>query len=375
MTRLLHLADVHLDAPLGGFRREANARRRELLDAFRGLPDVVSEGAVDAVLIAGDLFDGPQPSESTLLAVRETVRRLVENGVSVFAVPGNHDAHALNPTLYQESLAGATVFEGPRFDAVTVKIGETPLHVYGVAYDAAEEADPLSTFERVEGEGLHIALIHGAVPGAPHWEGGTALRLPIESLAALGVDYIALGDYHRFRPPAEFVLDGEEIPACYSGSFAAVDLSEVGPKGYVFVDLVEGQGAAVGFHSSGVREVHRAEPFDVSSFDSEAAAADALGDQVPKSIIPVTTLIGEPSFPLDADRIRATLDERFGCATVADQTRFFDSGRVEELASENTIAGHVARLGLERIESVPTDEDRAAVEQGLRIALRLMEVA
>lgn len=375
MTRLLHLADVHLDAPLGGFRREANARRRELLDAFRRLPDLASDHAVEGVLLAGDLFDGPQPSESTVIAVHETIRRLVEEGVPVFAVPGNHDAYAMNPTLYDEALAGATVFTAPRFEVARAQAGEIPLHVYGVAYDAAEEVDPLSTFEKSAGEGLHIALIHGAVPGAPHWEGGTALRLPIESLAALDVDYIALGDYHRFRPPEEFSDHGEAVPACYAGSFAAVDLSEAGPKGYVLVDLAEGQVPAVDFHSSGVREVHRAEPFDLSSFDSEAAVADALGDRLPDSIVPVITLTGEPSFPLDADLIRARLDERFGCATVDDQTRFFDSARLEELASENTIAGHVARLGLERIEAAPTEADRTAIERGLRIALRLMEVA
>jgi DNA repair exonuclease SbcCD nuclease subunit len=375
MSRLLHLADVHLDAPLGGFRREANARRRELLDAFRRLPDLASEGAVHVVLIAGDLFDGPQPAESTIIAVRETVRRLVENGIPVLAVPGNHDAHALNPTLYEEALPGATAFNAPRFESITLQAGETPVHVYGVAYDAAEEPDPLSTFEKVAGEGFHVALVHGAVPGAPHWEGGTALRLPIEGLAALDVDYIALGDHHRFRPPSEFSHEGKSLPACYAGSFAAVDLSELGPKGYVLIDLVEGHEPAIDFRSSGVREVHRTEPFDVTPFDSETAAADALGDQLVDSIVPVTTLIGEPSFPLDADLIRAALDERFGCSVVVDQTRFFDAARLEELASENTIAGHVARLGLERIESAATDEARAGFEQGLRIALRLMEIA
>jgi len=38
MFRLLHLADVHLDAPLGGFGRDADRRRGEVLDAFRALP-------------------------------------------------------------------------------------------------------------------------------------------------------------------------------------------------------------------------------------------------------------------------------------------------------------------------------------------------
>ncbi len=373
MSRLLHVADVHLEAPFGGFRREAEARGREVLDAFRRLPDMAREHGAEALLIAGDLFDGPQPSESTIIAARETTRRLVEDGVAVFAVPGNHDALAMNPTLYEEALTGATVFAAPRFEAVKVRIGDTQVVVYGVAFDAAEVPDPLSTFEKLDEEGLHVVVVHGAVPGAPHWEGGSALRLPVESLAAMEVDYIALGDHHRFRPPEEFA--SQNAPACYAGSFAAVDLSEVGPKGVALVDLREGEPPVVELLPSGVREVIRAEPFDVSPLESEVAVADALGDWLPESAIPLVTLTGEPTFPLDADRIRARLDERFGCVGVDDKTRFFDPAWLEDLARENTIVGHVARLGLERIEEAAGDEDRREAEGGLRIALRLMEVS
>jgi hypothetical protein len=373
MSRLLHVADVHLEAPFGGFRREAEARRQEVLDAFRRLPEVAREHGAEALLIAGDLFNGPHPSESTIIAVRETTRRLVEDGVAVFAVPGNHDALAMNPTLYEEALAGATVFTAPRFEAVKVRVGDTQAVVYGVAFDAAEVADPISTFEKLDEEGLHMVVLHGAVPGAPHWEGGSALRLPLESLAAMDVDYIALGDHHRFRPPDEF--PGQKSRACYAGSFAAVDLSEVGPKGAALVDLCEAEKPVVTLLPSGVREVSRAEPFDVSPFDSEVTVADALGDALAGSAFPLVTLTGEPTFPLDSDRIRARLEERFGCVGVDDQTRFFDPAWLEELAGENTIVGHVARLGLERIEEAATEEDRVAAEGGLRIALRLMEVS
>ena len=63
MIRLLHLADVHLDAPLGGFGRHADVRRSQLLDAFRRLPETAADTGAHAVLIAGDLFDHPRPSE------------------------------------------------------------------------------------------------------------------------------------------------------------------------------------------------------------------------------------------------------------------------------------------------------------------------
>ncbi len=372
MPRLLHLADVHLDARFGGFGREADARRREVLDAFRELPVTAREHGAEAVLIAGDLFDRPRPSEATVIAVRETVRRLQDDGIPVAAVPGNHDAVALNAALYEDALAGAAAFTSPRFGPpATLRCGDVPVHVYGFAYDAAEEPDPLSTFEKAEAPGFHVVLLHGAVPGAPHWEGGSALRLPLERLAALEADYLALGDYHRFRPPSEF---GDGLPACYPGSFAAVDLSEVGPKGPVLVALEEGVPPDVQPLSGGARPVVRADPIDVTSFQSESEIAEAIGERVTEIGFPVVRLEGEPTFPFEADDVRARLEERFGCAAVEDATRFFDEARLSEIAAENTVAGHVARLGLEAAASATSEEGREAAEQGLKIALRVMEV-
>ena len=372
MIRLLHLADVHLDAPLGGFGRHADVRRSQLLDAFRRLPETAAETGAHAVLIAGDLFDGPRPSEVVTAAVHETVRRLVDSGIHVFAVPGNHDAVSLNPSLYRDNLPGATVFESPLFESPgSVAIGDELLHVYGVAHDPAEEPDPLATFQRADQPGLHVALLHGSVPGAPHWEAGSALQLPADRLARLTVDYIALGDYHRFRPPDEFP---ERTPACYSGSLAAVDISEIGPKGLAIVDLEAGAAPRVRLHQTEVAQVVRLDEFDVTAHTDEGSMADAIGEALPDRCIPVVRLAGEPAVPLDADRVRTLLEERFGHATVLDDTRFYDSARVRDLALEKTVAGHVARLGLERVNRAEDDAGRRIAERGLRLALRVMKV-
>lgn len=372
MARFLHLADVHLGAPFGGFGKIAEERARGVLDAFRRLPDLAVRERVDAVLLAGDLFDGPRPGDATVAAVQEVVRRSVAAEVPVFAVPGNHDAPALNPTLYREALRGATVFLEPAFGApATFRAGEETVHVYGVAHDAAEEPDPLSTFRRTEAEGVHVVLLHGAVQDAPHWEGGSALRLPAERLAGLEVDYIALGDYHRFRPPREL---GGELRACYPGSFAAVDLSEAGEHGAVVAEVKAGAEPRVRLLDCGVPPVVRLDGLDVTPFPDEAAVAEAAGQRLPPEAVPVVRLEGEPSFPLDAERIRVRLEERYGCAAVEDDARYYGSARLEELARQKTVAGHVARLGLARVEEVEREEERRAAEEGLRIALRALGV-
>lgn len=370
MHRLLHLADVHLDAPLGGFGREAEARRAEVLDAFRTLSDVAVEEEVDAVLISGDLFDRPRPSESAVIVVRETVRRLLREETPVFAIAGNHDARALNPGLYAEALPGAVVFDSPRFGAPTrIEGAESDLFVYGISHDAAEEPDPLSTFRRDPRDGLHVVMLHGSIPGAPHWDSGSALALPLEDLATLDADYIALGDLHRHRAAAD--LGG--LPAAYPGSFAAVDFTEAGLHGPLLVELERGSAPGVRRRSSGVREVAPPLSVDVSGCPSDADVADAVSREAPAETYPVITLTGEPSYPLDADTVRTILEERFGALFLRDESRFFDPGRLEALARQNTIAGHVARMGLADIEAA--EEGRSVREQALRIALRALEVS
>ena len=401
--KLLHLADCHLGASYSAFGGLAAERRREVLDAFRRLPDIATEERVDAVLFAGDVFDGPRAEGETMAAVRETLRRLVDACIPVFMVPGNHDAVTLKLNPYRELARASRVrvvdeTEGdqrrawpvgdergrrlaekhaayiiarPRFaEPVTVETESGPLHVYGVAYDRAECDDPLATFQRAEAPGIHVALLHAAVHDAPHWRGsGNSLVTAPEALELLRVDYVALGDHHRPRSPDEF--DG--VPACYPGSFAALDLTEAGPRGFALVELSPGHQPRVRHLDSGVTPVELHE-MDVSGCEDDVQVAERAARMVAAGAVPVIRLVGEPGYPLDADVVATELRERFGHAHVTDETRFYDAERLAELAEHDTVAGHVVRLGRRRIEESTEDADRAIAERALRVALRALGV-
>lgn len=400
--RLLHVADIHLGASHSAFGALAGGRARDVLDAFRRLPDTALEHRADAVLIAGDLFDGPQPQPEVLAAVRETLRRFIDACIPVFMVPGNHDAMTLKLNPYHELARAARVVmdedrrepgrewavqdeEGQRLaqkhrayilarpefgQPVSVDTEHGPLHVYGISYDAAESREPLSTFRRAEMDGVHVVLLHAAIHDAAHWQSsGNALTMTPDALDTLEADYIALGDHHRHRPPEEF----NGAPACYPGSFAALDLTESGPRGYVLVDLEPGQPPRVQHVPSGIRAV-AALDLDVSTCEDDVEVAERAARAVPQDAIPVLRISGEPAFPLDADAITAELRERYGHALVVDDTRYFASQRLEELSGQDTVAGHVVRLGRERIAAAATPEDQEVAQRALRVALRALGV-
>lgn len=370
MPRLLHLADVHLGASFSGFGDLAVSRQAAVLAAFRAIPELAAREGAHAVLIAGDLFDRPQPPDAVLAAARETLRRMVDAGLHVFLVPGNHDPITVHPHPYRELPPGVRFFGEPAFGApVSVETPAGPLHVYGVGFDPAKEREPLRTFRRVELPGTHVVLLHGSVQGTPHWSASpNVLRLTHEALAALPVDYIALGDHHRHRPPAQFGNGG--VPACYAGSFAALDLTETGPRGFVVADVEPGRPPVVRHVPSGVTRVEDVGEVNVTGLEGDAAVADAVaaaleavlaaggasraGDDgvaaaAAVAAIPVARLVGTPGFPLDPERVREHLAERFGHAAVRDESRYYASARLDALAETDTVAGHVVRLGRKRI--------------------------
>ena len=85
--RFLHLADLHLGKRVNGF---------DLLDDQRFIleqvVDLCAGRGVDAVVVAGDIYDVPQPPAGAVLLLDWFLTELAARGVKVLAVSGNHDS-------------------------------------------------------------------------------------------------------------------------------------------------------------------------------------------------------------------------------------------------------------------------------------------
>ena len=376
MIRILHLADVHLGAGLSAFGDLAPDRRDAILDAFRGLPERATDLEVHAVVVAGDLFDSPDPSREVRAAVAETFRRLVDAGTSVLVVPGNHDAVTIHPNPWQGDLGGAHVFTTADFSTHEVATDGGPLRVHGVAFDPARQPDPLSTLEPGGDDGVDMALLHVSVQDAPHWKAGpNSLSAAADALAALRVDYVALGDHHAFRGPADFPAGAA---CCYAGSFSALDLTETGPKGAALVTVSGERAVTVErvpvYDSAALPPVRTVGPVDVTALEDDGAVLASVTERMEGDAVPVVHLDGTPPFALDAELLETHLVERYGFARVHDRSRFYDSGRVDDLANDDTVTGHLVREGRRRIEASSSDEERAVAERALRTALSALGV-
>ncbi len=371
VIRLLHIADVHIGASLSGFGSVQGDRQKQIREAFRGLPQIAEEHGAVALLVAGDLFDSPTPSREDRAMVAEVFRQLHDGGCRVFVVPGNHDPVTVKQHPYQEPPGPARVFVKAEFETEYVETEDGTLRIHGFAFDPAGCATPLETFDSVAEPGIDVALLHASLRMTDHWqEGANTLSPTEEELKALGVDYVALGDYHRPRMPEEFQAG---LTACYPGSFAAVKRSETGLRGVV---LVEFEGGRVGARLLPMSVPFVVEPdaIDVAGLENQAAVVQAIASQVPDGALPRVTLTGAAEFALDPEALGIALEERYGFAVVKDESRYIDSARLAELEEADTVSGHLVRVARRRIGSATDDNEKRALEDALRQALSALEV-
>ncbi|MBX6363640.1 MAG: DNA repair exonuclease [Gemmatimonadetes bacterium] len=241
--RFLHAADLHLDTPftrLATTPPEVAARLRDAsLEAFDALVDAALARDVAFVLLAGDLWDGPELGLRAGLALRRGVERLAAHGIEVFMVAGDRDAPDGWPAASSWP-EGVHVFGAAPASRAVVRGGERLATVHG----ASPSAERLSAVRGLEvrdearaAGGVQIGLLHCDVdprPGA-----APCAACTVEELRAAGMDYWALGHAHERR----VIRDGEPwivYPGCLQGR--SPEPAEAGAKGAVVVEV---DGAAV----------------------------------------------------------------------------------------------------------------------------------
>ena len=85
--KLLHLSDLHLGKRVNGFSMLEDQRV-----ILTQIVDLAEEEKVDAVLLAGDLYDKPVPPAEAVTLLDRFLTRLSGGGIPVFAISGNHDS-------------------------------------------------------------------------------------------------------------------------------------------------------------------------------------------------------------------------------------------------------------------------------------------
>jgi DNA repair exonuclease SbcCD nuclease subunit len=248
----VHAADLHLDTPFKGIgvaSESVAARLREAsFGAFDSLVNLCLERSASFLVIAGDLYDGPERGLRAQLHLRDGLARLSQAGIASFVVHGNHDPVETGwSALGGPWPEGVTIFGAGTVKAVPVVVdGTTVATLQGVSFAKRAERENLALgFSHSAGPGIQVGLLHCNVGGAASGYDDYS-PCTLEDLGRIGLDYWALGHIH-----SEMILSGGaglgEPWVVYSGCLQSRSAkpSERGPKGAVVVQVRNGKVAEV----------------------------------------------------------------------------------------------------------------------------------
>jgi DNA repair protein SbcD/Mre11 len=325
--RFLHTADWHVGRAIRG-----RSRIDEFASALDEVVAIAVDEGVDAVLLAGDVYEQRAPAPEADAVVFEAFLRLHEAGIRVVAIPGNHDSavrlEALGKLLRPIDVhVAARVLPPEQGGIVSVPSrdgGETadvacvpfvPERRFGDAaqlFDASEGwylsyADGMGELLGAMARGfvdgrINVVLGHLFTDGAMVTPGGGERELTIGIAYAVSparlpgdVAYIALGHVHL--PQA---VKGSAAPARFAGSLLQLDFGEAGQrKSVTIVDAARGK-------PSKVREVPLSAGRRLRDVRGTLDQVLAMTEEVGEDLLRVFVETDGP-VPGIADRVREAL--------------------------------------------------------------------
>ena len=258
--KILHTSDLHIGKYIGTYDLKEDTEY-----VLNQVVDTAIKERVEVVLISGDVFDRPNPSEEAIKMYVSFLKALLDKNIKVIAISGNHDS-GIRLSAYKDILRKGYFVEGefnspmrkvslndeygpvnfymlPFFTPFIVKSNlklEKGLENYDLAMDEIIKRENIDTSQR------NIILAHQFVAGFKF--GGSEEDFSYsngdeKNVAGVGIisldkfqnfDYVALGHIHKPQK-----ISRETIR--YSGSLLKYKTSEIdGPdKSVVIIDLKE----------------------------------------------------------------------------------------------------------------------------------------
>lgn len=233
--RFIHTADIHLDSPLRTLALR-NAELSELIGlatrrSFVRIIDLCLEERVDALVIAGDLYDGDQTSMKTARFLAEQLARLHEAGISAFIIRGNHDA--LSKITTELVMPDSVKLFGSVAETIAIDRapGRFAVAIHGLSFAKPQAPESLLRHYALPvPDAVNIGIMHTSLGGSA----GHDLYAPcsVADLRQMGFRYWALGHIHK-RLAVEDLSSAIVMPGIPQGR----DINEDGPKSISLVTI------------------------------------------------------------------------------------------------------------------------------------------
>ena len=261
--RLMHLSDLHLGRSI--LEQSLIEDQKYILDR---IIDIIKEKNVDAVLIAGDVYDKGIPSIEAVKLFNDFLNKLYKINLHVFIISGNHDSRD-RLSFGNELFTLNDIYIEGKFNGVLRKVSLNDnygyLNIYMLpfvkpadvrGYYADESIDSYDDMIKciinntdIDLNERNVIIVHQFVTAS----GVDVERSDSESISLGGIDnvdisnfsffdYVAIGHIHRAQKLTKDTVRYAGSPLKYSFSEVnhkkSVPIVEFKEKGNVIIDLV-----------------------------------------------------------------------------------------------------------------------------------------
>jgi DNA repair protein SbcD/Mre11 len=235
---ILHTSDWHLGRSL--HRADLRAAQAAFLDH---LVETVRAEKVDAVLVAGDVYDRAVPPVDAVELCEDALLRLHATGARIVLISGNHDsarrlgfgaglldqagvhlrthfARLAEPVLVEDAHGPVAIYGIPYAEPDTVR-GEVPADIRGHAGVLGHAAQRIKADADARGIRRRVVMAHGWVTGGAASDSerditvGGVGQVPADAFG--GFSYVALGHLHGQQTLAGHLrYSGSPLPYSFS---------------------------------------------------------------------------------------------------------------------------------------------------------------
>ena len=253
--KFMHLSDLHI-----GKRLNDLSLIEDQAYALDRVIELAARERVDAVLIAGDVYQKASPQAEAMTLFDSFLTRLAEKGMRVFIISGNHDSDR-RISYFSKFLKKTGVFVSEAFEGmlqtVTVSDEYGPIYIHLLPFlrpTSVKRFFPdseIHTYEdavravishsNVDQTKRNILICHQLVTGAETCDSEEETVGGLDNISPSafdGFDYVALGHIHK---PQRAGRDNMR----YAGSLLKYSLSEKDHKKSVCIVEMKGKGDLV----------------------------------------------------------------------------------------------------------------------------------
>lgn len=293
--RFLHLADLHLGKKVNEFSMIEDQKY-----ILKQILNIIDEKEVEAVLIAGDVYDKSVPSAEAVILLDDFLNNLAKRQLKTFIISGNHDSpERVGFGADIMSLAGiymAKPFSGAP-EKVTLNDKSGKINIYMLPFIKPAivkhfyKDEEIATYEdamelvmkntKINKRQRNILIAHQYVSGATRCDSENMPIGGIDEVSAKnfeGFDYVALGHLHGPQH-----VEKETIR--YAGTPLKYSFSEINHKKSALIVDVKKKGD-VEFEKIPLKPLH--DMVEIKGLYDELTAKSFYEDMDTKSYIHVT---------------------------------------------------------------------------------------